>query len=140
MEYVEGTDLLEYCKTERTTITERLQLFLEMCDAVHYAHQQLVIHRDLKPGNIYVINEGRIKLLDFGIAKVLEADADGGSEATQTGLWFTPAYASPDAGGPLSNDRSAGGSGPLRSQGSGPEQLIRGRPFGPWSPPRPQPS
>ena len=94
MEYVEGVDLLQYCKDRGLTLRQRLSLFAEICDAVHYAHQQLVVHRDLKPGNILVTNDGRPKLLDFGLAKVLEDD--GSQDATQTSPWVTPAYASPE--------------------------------------------
>jgi serine/threonine protein kinase/tetratricopeptide (TPR) repeat protein len=95
MEYVEGTSLLSYCDEQRLTIRDRLQLFIEMCDAVHYAHTQLVVHRDLKPGNILVTRDGRPKLLDFGIAKLLD-EGQGSPDATLTAPWFTPAYASPE--------------------------------------------
>src|SRR5262245_25231519 len=94
IEFVEGADLLHYCADRGLTLPQRLSLFAEVCDAVHYAHQQLVVHRDLKPGNILVTNDGRPKLLDFGLAKVLEDD--GSPDATQTSPWVTPAYASPE--------------------------------------------
>ncbi len=94
IEYIEGTDLLQFCTDRALPLRRRLALFADVCDAVHYAHQQLVVHRDLKPGNILVTNDGRPKLLDFGLAKVLEEDGPG--DATQTAPWVTPAYASPE--------------------------------------------
>ena len=95
MEYVEGTSLLRYCREQRLTISDRLRLFIEICGAVHYAHTQLVVHRDLKPGNIFVTRDGHPKLLDFGIAKLLD-ESHGTPDATLTAPWFTPAYASPE--------------------------------------------
>jgi serine/threonine-protein kinase len=92
MEYVPGEDILTYSDSRRLGVEERLSLFAEVCEAVHYAHQQLVVHRDLKPSNILVTAEGRPKLLDFGIAKGLEAAEGEG----QTERWVTPAYASPE--------------------------------------------
>lgn len=95
MEFVEGISLLSYCRQKACPLEERLRLFLEVCDAVEYAHQQLVVHRDLKPANILVTEDGRAKLLDFGVAKLLETgDVEEGS--TRTGGWFTPEYASPE--------------------------------------------
>jgi serine/threonine-protein kinase len=94
IEYIQGADLLQFCTSRNLSLRQRLALFAEVCDAVHYAHQQLVVHRDLKPGNILVTNDGRPKLLDFGLAKVLEDD--GSHDATQTAPWVTPAYASPE--------------------------------------------
>ncbi|HSQ32969.1 MAG TPA: serine/threonine-protein kinase [Gemmatimonadaceae bacterium] len=94
MEYIEGVDLVQYCATHGLSLRRRLALFAAVCDAVHYAHQQLVVHRDLKPGNILVAKDGRPKLLDFGLAKVLEDD--GSLDATQTAPWVTLAYASPE--------------------------------------------
>jgi serine/threonine-protein kinase len=100
MEYVDGEGLLAYCDQKRLSLPERIELFIGACAAVHYAHQQLVVHRDLKPSNIMVTPEGTPKLLDFGIAKNIEAF--GGAE--QTTHWITPAYASPEqvAGGTVS--------------------------------------
>jgi len=96
MEYIEGEPLDEYCARRQLSLNERLQLFRQVCAAVHYAHQNLVIHRDLKPGNILVAAEGEPKLLDFGIAKVLQPDL-AQSYSTLTGLHpMTPAYASPE--------------------------------------------
>jgi tetratricopeptide (TPR) repeat protein len=94
MEFVEGESLLDYCKARTLGIRERLELFLEVCDAVHHAHQQRVVHGDLKPGNILVTASGRPKLLDFGIAELLEAG--GADPGPRTTPWLTPAYASPE--------------------------------------------
>ena len=75
MEYVEGQSLTDYCCERRSSLPERLALFTQVCDAVAFAHRNLVIHRDLKPDNIVVNAQGEIKLLDFGIAKLLDAAA-----------------------------------------------------------------
>jgi serine/threonine-protein kinase len=105
MEYVEGEAVDFYCDARGLSITRRLELFRQVCSAVHHAHQNLVVHRDLKPANILVTADGSPKLLDFGIAKLLETDgAPPAKAATQTG-WqvMTPGYASPEqvAGGPI---------------------------------------
>ncbi|MGN6519648.1 MAG: protein kinase domain-containing protein [Dokdonella sp.] len=92
LEYIDGEDLRAWCDGRRLGLGERLQLFLTVCDAVAHAHQRLVVHRDLKPSNILVGRDGVVKLLDFGIAKLLDA-ADGGVSATRM---FTPEYAAPE--------------------------------------------
>jgi eukaryotic-like serine/threonine-protein kinase len=94
MEYIEGRFVDDYCAEQQLALPDRLQLFRQACTAVHYAHQHLVIHRDLKPSNIMVTAAGEVKLLDFGIAKLLTPD-DPNATATSTGM-MTPAYASPE--------------------------------------------
>ncbi len=94
MEYVEGRPVQEYCEAESLTVRERVRLFARICEAVEYAHRQQVVHRDLKPSNLLVTPEGQPKLLDFGIAKLLE-QADEAYTLTGAGM-LTPAYASPE--------------------------------------------
>ncbi len=95
MEYIEGLGLLEYCAGNQLDVKRRLALFLAVCDAVGYAHQRLIVHRDLKPGNILVTAEGEPRLLDFGLARVLDRET-AGEEITQGIPMMTPAYASPE--------------------------------------------
>jgi serine/threonine protein kinase/predicted negative regulator of RcsB-dependent stress response len=98
MEYVEGSRLYEYADNHRLDTAERLKLFRIICGAVQYAHQNLIVHRDLKPGNILVTSEGVPKLLDFGIAKLLNPElALEAIEPTATAIrLMTPEYASPE--------------------------------------------
>jgi serine/threonine protein kinase/Tol biopolymer transport system component len=97
MELVEGQPIDKYCDCHRLGIPARLQLFLQVCSAVQYSHQHQIIHRDIKPANILVAEEGVPKLLDFGIAKVLDSSASFGAGKTQTKFRvFTPEYASPE--------------------------------------------
>ncbi|MGH7505971.1 MAG: tetratricopeptide repeat protein [Longimicrobiales bacterium] len=97
MEYVEGENIVEYCRARRLDVRRRLEIFAHVCVAVDYAHRSLVVHRDLKPSNILVTEDGSVKLLDFGIAKlIVPGDADA-APLTRTGrLWLTPEYASPE--------------------------------------------
>jgi serine/threonine-protein kinase len=97
LEYVEGERLDRWCDGRTLDIPARLRLFLDVLGAVQYAHGRLVVHRDLKPANILVTQDGRVKLLDFGIARLL-ADTDPASSALTKagGLAFTPDYASPE--------------------------------------------
>ncbi|MEM8930849.1 MAG: serine/threonine-protein kinase, partial [Acidobacteriota bacterium] len=98
MEHIDGEPLDVHCDRRRLGLDDRLRLFLEICSAVHVAHRSLIIHRDLKPSNILVTHEGEPKLLDFGIAKLLDPErADQTVAHTMTGMrWLTPEYAAPE--------------------------------------------
>jgi serine/threonine-protein kinase len=96
MEYVDGQPLTAYCNERRLTVEQRLRLFEDGCRAVQHAHGKLVVHRDLKPSNILVTRDGQLKLLDFGIAKLL-VEEDDATAITQAGRpLLTPAYAAPE--------------------------------------------
>jgi len=100
MEYIEGDSLTEFVARCQPGVEARLELFIAVCEALHYAHQRLVVHRDLKPSNILITAAGEPRLLDFGIATLVEPDADPArlpeTTASRTGHWFTPSYASPE--------------------------------------------
>jgi serine/threonine protein kinase len=98
MEYVDGKPIAQYCDDNAFTIQERLNLFCSVCSAVNYAHQRSIVHRDIKPSNILVGSDGLPKLLDFGIAKLLEPElSPDAADSTATALrLMTPKYASPE--------------------------------------------
>ena len=106
MEYVEGEPIDRYCDAHDLSIEQRLELFAGVCDAVQYAHQHFVIHRDLKPSNILVGVDGQLKLLDFGVAKLVDAGSQPGDEhAIESAAQpLTPEYAAPEQvrGNPVS--------------------------------------
>jgi serine/threonine protein kinase/tetratricopeptide (TPR) repeat protein len=93
MEYVDGEPIDRYCDARRLGIRERLKLFLQVCRAAGFAHQQLVVHRDIKPGNILVTSSGEAKLVDFGVARPIEEATARDDNPT---LYFTPQYSSPE--------------------------------------------
>jgi tRNA A-37 threonylcarbamoyl transferase component Bud32 len=95
MEHVDGIPITKYAETHGLTVSQRLDLFLQACDAVQYAHRNLTVHRDLKPSNILVTEAGAVKLLDFGVAKLIETEADTAA-APATEALLTPAYTSPE--------------------------------------------
>ena len=135
MEYVDGEPIHRYCARHALGVRERLDLFVEVCAAVQFAHQRLVVHRDLKPSNILIDQQGKVKLLDFGIARLL--DANPAIEATTLHA-FTPEYASPEQvkGEPITTAsdvyalgvllyRLLAGRSPYRSDNSQPHALLR---------------
>ena len=97
MEYVDGVPISTYCAERALLLADRLRLFRNVCAAVHYAHRHGVVHRDLKPANILVTPDGAPKVLDFGVAKMLDKSMPGGATATNIGIGpMTPNYASPE--------------------------------------------
>jgi len=96
MEYVEGEPITTWCASRHLTVRQRVELFRQVCAATQYAHEHLVVHRDLKPGNILVANDGTVKLLDFGVAKLTETDGTDAGLTGTAGVALTAAYASPE--------------------------------------------
>jgi eukaryotic-like serine/threonine-protein kinase len=140
MELIDGSRITDYCEEHARSIEEGLKLFVQVCQAVEYAHRHGIIHRDIKPGNIVVTTEGIPKLLDFGIAKLLDPGSNA-SYSTSTMSMFrplTPAYASPEqiSGGPITKSTdiySLGvvlyellcGQGPYATTDGSPDDLAR---------------
>ena len=97
LEYIEGQAINEHCRETSAGLVARLALFGQVLRAIQYAHGRLVVHRDLKPGNIFVGRDGQVRLLDFGIAKLLDGDGGGGTDLTEAGTSpLTPQYAAPE--------------------------------------------
>ena len=96
MEYVEGSLITTYCEAGRLSVEQRLRLFRQVFAAVAHAHSKLIVHRDLKPANILVGNDGSVKLLDFGVAKLLGAQDGDGLTTVGNNRLYTPEYASPE--------------------------------------------
>jgi serine/threonine-protein kinase len=97
MELVHGEPITTWCRQNNRDITERLKLMLQVCDALQHAHHNLVVHRDLKPGNILVTGDGDVRLVDFGVARLLAGPEDDLQMLTQAGFFhMTPAYAAPE--------------------------------------------
>ncbi|MEM7657875.1 MAG: serine/threonine-protein kinase [Bacteroidota bacterium] len=96
MEFIQGAPLTDAVQAQPLSQTDRLNLFLQITEAVQHAHQRLVIHRDLKPANLYLTPEGKVKLLDFGIAKLLDPNTDPQGWTRPSQRWLTPEYAAPE--------------------------------------------
>jgi serine/threonine-protein kinase len=118
LEYVQGEHIDRYCDVHGLDIKERIRLFLDVLEAVGHAHNNLIVHRDIKPSNVLVRNDGRVKLVDFGIAKMLQDDVDIGAATVLTieaGRPMTPEYASPEqlTGGMITTGTDVYASGAL---------------------------
>ena len=96
MDFIPGTPIDAFCDHQRLSLPQRLKLFLTVCSAVQYAHRNFVVHRDIKPQNILVTAEGEVRLLDFGIAKLLDPDAESSTQTVSGIQMMTPEYASPE--------------------------------------------
>ncbi|HXH06870.1 MAG TPA: serine/threonine-protein kinase, partial [Vicinamibacterales bacterium] len=138
MEYVDGRPIDVYADEEGLGVEARLELFLAVCDAVSHAHAHRVVHRDLKPGNVFVTRAGHVKLLDFGIAKLLDGEGAAIGSTETAARMLTPEYASPEHFrgepiGPASDIYSLGvllyrllaGRGPYRATTGAPLELAR---------------
>ena len=128
LEYVQGTPITTHCDSTEASLRTRLSLFLDVCEAVSHAHRSLVVHRDIKPSNVLVESSGKVKLLDFGISKLLRTEGDNaGNPLTRLGLLpMTPDYAAPEQirGGTITTVTDVYGLGALLY-----EMLTGGPPF-----------
>jgi len=122
MEFSDGMIITEYARTRNATVREIMVLFATVCETVRYAHSLAIIHRDLKPSNILITNDGKVKLLDFGIAKQMDLVNRGSVDATVGFRFFTPAYAAPE----LQNENRVGVFTDIYSLGAILYQLVTG--------------
>src|SRR4030095_14033863 len=99
MEFIAGTPITRFVQREDVDLRGRLKLFLKVCSAVDLAHRHQIIHRDIKPGNVLVNDSGEPKLLDFGIAKLLSGDSEGGNNPLVSERRLTPIYPAPEQSG-----------------------------------------
>jgi serine/threonine-protein kinase len=127
LEFVRGEPVTRWCDAQRLVVRARVRLFLDVCAAVQYAHAQLVVHRDLKPANILVGDDGRVRLLDFGIARLLGGD-DANAQPTTIGARYalTPEYAAPEQFGSSGSDGWAGVATDVYALGAVLYELVSG--------------